>query len=769
MGAYYTREDITDYIGKNTIIPFLLEKVKLWHPAPFAPGGGFWRFLQDSGDEYIYGAVKKGGEGKKTIAEVAIPENIARGIDPEQPNLLERRRDWNTAAPDTIGLPAEIWRETIARLQRYFDLRQKIKKGELQAINDLITCNLDIRKLTQDYLEQTTDDKFIRAIHKVLTSITILDATCGSGAFLFAALNILEPLYEVCFQRMEDFYNANPGGNKDFRERLSPLLDGKHPSHSYYFFKTIILNNLYGVDIMREAVEIAKLRLFLKLVAEVDPSRRKKNYGLEPLPDIDFNIRSGNTLVGFATEQQLEEVVQATEGPLIYKEKLEELKSSCKTVALYYERFQQAQTSSDSNSDNYQEIKKSLSEKLKALEEKLNRYLADTYGLGARTQWKSKKEKEQAYQEWKKSHQPFHWFAEFYEIISRGGFDVVIGNPPYVELRQINYVVKGLKTVETSAVHAMCIERCCQLLIDTGNMSMIVPLALVCTQRMVSVQKFIECNRSVWYANFSWRPGKLFDAVNRALTIFVSNSSKISSCNNTGYIKWHTENRDAIFSLLYFVPYNTPRNSFWSPKLSSLCEIGILNKLLLQQSSVQNYMQISRNNLYYRTTGGLYWKVFTDKPPAFILNGKKGASSRETSISLDKKETPKQFVALFSSSLFWWWYTVTSNLRDLNPSDLSGFKFDKTLIGNVDLTNLADRYINDINAHSVMLTRMQKKTGETRTQSFKLSKSKPVIDEIDKILAKHYGLTDEELDFIINYDIKYRMGGGGGGALEDDE
>ena len=57
-----------------------------------------------------------------------------------------------------------------------------------------------------------------------------------------------------------------------------------------------------------------------------------------------------------------------------------------------------------------------------------------------------------------------------------------------------------------------------------------------------------------------------------------------------------------------------------------------------------------------------------------------------------------------------------------------------------------------------MLSRLQKGKGETKTQSFKISLSKSIIDEIDKVLAKHYGFTEEELDFIINYDIKYRMG-----------
>ena len=57
-----------------------------------------------------------------------------------------------------------------------------------------------------------------------------------------------------------------------------------------------------------------------------------------------------------------------------------------------------------------------------------------------------------------------------------------------------------------------------------------------------------------------------------------------------------------------------------------------------------------------------------------------------------------------------------------------------------------------------MLERNQRQTGRTETQSFKIQRSKPIIDKIDRVLARHYGFTDEELDFIINYDIKYRMG-----------
>jgi hypothetical protein len=51
-----------------------------------------------------------------------------------------------------------------------------------------------------------------------------------------------------------------------------------------------------------------------------------------------------------------------------------------------------------------------------------------------------------------------------------------------------------------------------------------------------------------------------------------------------------------------------------------------------------------------------------------------------------------------------------------------------------------------------------KTTGEVEYDEFYMKLSKPIIDEIDKVLARHYGFTEEELDFIINYDIKYRMG-----------
>jgi hypothetical protein len=320
MGAYYTKEDITDYISKNCILPYLFDETKRNYAKAFNADGALWQMVKQSGDLYIYDAVKKG-------VDEPLPKEIEQGKKD-----VSKRIDWNTSASlsaPNMALPTEIWREVVDRRNRYTEVKAKIDKGEITAINDFITYNLNIRQFAQDAVESTNDPEYLKHFYKALNSVTIIDPTCGSGAFLFAAMNILEPLYEACIQRMEIFIeeakdennykHLSPELQKSwkslnhkeswFRQCLAQVKSPEHPNLQYFIYKSIILRNLYGVDIMKEAVEIAKLRLFLKLVATVEADYRKPNLGLEPLPDIDFNIRAGNTLVGFATEAELEKVM----------------------------------------------------------------------------------------------------------------------------------------------------------------------------------------------------------------------------------------------------------------------------------------------------------------------------------------------------------------------------------------------------------------------------------------------------------------------------
>src|SRR3990172_6261689 len=367
----------------------------------------------------------------ENASPLQLPPEIVAGL-----NDVSKRTLWNKPAPAEYGLPTEIWREVIDRRRRYTEIKTKIENGELNEINDFITYNLNIRQFAQDVIENSDDPEFIRHFYKALLHISILDPTCGSGAFLFAAINILEPLYEACLQRMENFVadaknsplergQRGVSKYKFFEETLAIVKSPEHPNLQYFIFKNIILKNIYGVDIMHEAVEIAKLRLFLKLVATVDVDYKKKNLGLEPLPDIDFNIRAGNTLVGFAKLEEVEKAVKGSFGKMLLKKEIDAIKEQAEMVKIAYAHFKDSQVVIDSPA--MSGAKQDLEDRLRRLNDTLNIYLAQLYGIDV-------ERKPKDFEKWKASHQPFHWFAEFYAIIhDKGGFDVIIGNPPYVE------------------------------------------------------------------------------------------------------------------------------------------------------------------------------------------------------------------------------------------------------------------------------------------------------------------------------------------------
>ena len=396
MGAYYTKEDITDYISKNTIIPCLFDKARKSCKIAFEGDISVWKLLQENPDRYIYDAVKTG-------VELDLPEEIAAGIDD-----VSKRTDWNTLADSGYALPTEIWREVVARRQRYETVRAKVANGEIHDINDLITYNLNIRQFAQDVIENCEGPELLRAFWKAITEVTILDPTCGSGAFLFAALNILEPLYEACLDRMQVFLDevemiseSRPSRRyNDFREILERI--AQHPNREYFVLKSIIINNLYGVDIMDEATEICKLRLFLKMVAQLEGVRR-----IEPLPDIDFNIQAGNTLVGYATYDAVE---KPETGRFDFENAMERIREKAEDVKILSQEFRRQQTTlggAVTPAD-----KQNLQSRLQELEDELNLYLAEEYGVDPN--------KQSDYENWLNSHKPFHWSipSPNYDVLS---------------------------------------------------------------------------------------------------------------------------------------------------------------------------------------------------------------------------------------------------------------------------------------------------------------------------------------------------------------
>ena len=740
MGAYYTKEDITEYIGRNTILPFLMDATKKMDEKPFKTNGEVWQFLKESGDTYIYDAVKKG-------AGLEIPSEIAVGIDTTKPNLLERRSHWNEKTPEAFALPTEIWRETIERLQRYANIKAKIENGEITEINDFITYNLDIRQYVQDLLAQTDDHLLVKHFYAQLRQVTILDPTCGSGAFLFAALNILEPLYEVCIDRMQKWQEEN---TYLFQDELSEL-EGKYRSNIRYFiYKNIILRNLYGVDIMVEATEIAKLRLFLKMVAVVDVNPRDPNLGLDPLPDIDFNIRCGNTLVGYATATDLENDLNY--GDMFAKEEfLGKVHREMDIVAHAYSTFKKVQLEQSSDLETFRNAKRELKDRLKKLDELLNKKLfASTVSGGT-----------MKYEDWLKSHQPFHWLAEYYDIINgNGGFDVVIGNPPYVEYKKVmsNYELSSslYKTLDCGNLHAFIAERSFAISTTKGNIGLIVPLPSINTTRMTSLQNIIKNpnNNSIWISCFDERPSGLFEGVDQRLIVEVISKNTQSGLHSTKINRWLSENRNLLFKGIKYTRHSREILNLTSSilKISSDIELSILQKFYTNSaiSFFKSTNKASSNEMNYRSAGGRYWKIFLDKP----FGTGNSSEKRVTFNDIDRYVV----ISSVSSDVFWWYYSSHFDMFNLGDYQIFGFRLSKLSSSIIEgLKEIGKKYELSLEKNAI-IKQVQTGHGIVSQKQYYVRKSKPIIDEMDKVLAKHYGFTEEELDFIINYDIKYRMG-----------
>jgi hypothetical protein len=747
MGAYYTKEDITDYISKNCIIPFLFDETERKYAKVLKPEAEIMQILKESGDTYIYDAVKKG-------VDIPLPKEIEIGIDTIKSNLIERRKDWNKPASEEYSLPTEIWREVVDRRKRYTEIKEKIEKGEITQINDFITYNLNIRQFTQDIIDSHSDPDIIRHFYEALSNITIIDPTCGSGAFLFAAMNILEPLYESCIQRMENFVEEAPKGKyAKFEEILKYVKAPEHPNLKYFVFKNIILRNLYGVDLMKEAVEIAKLRLFLKLVATVEADYKRPNLGLEPLPDIDFNIRSGNTLIGYATKKEINDL----QGLFVTQKMKDEILEECEKVSMAFQRFKEIQLKGYENKKEFTKAKTELNNRLDKLAGNLNKILYKQHY------------ESMDYEKWLVTHQPFHWFAEFYEIINdKNGFDVVIGNPPYVVYvaSTATYRLTDYKTISCSNLYAYCIERSFKIMNTKGKFSMIVPNSSISADKLAPLQKLIINNKLTWISNYSWRPSKLFEGADMLLAIIISTSSVKSKINSSMYHKWYNEFRDYLFDN---IKYHNTTNHFIEgtiPKFSSYLFTSILEKQkriskskTLQSTFLSN--ATSQRFFYFRAVQ--YWFKILEKEPVFLEDGEQTRTGEMKPIYSDTQENKYILISVLSSTTFFLHYITWSSCQVVNSRDFD-FLFD---INSLDKTNrnklveLGKKLQKDYQKNSHTITRNYSKKGRSFTmekQHFYIKKSKDIIDEIDTVLAEHYGFTEEELDFIINYDIKYRMG-----------
>jgi len=691
MGAYYTKEDITDYICKNTIIPFLFDKLENMRYDELHP------FPMKDVEPYIYEAVKQ--------------------------------EDY---------LPSETEREYKARQKRYQQIKEDFAAGKISNINDLITYNLDIRKFAEDWARQIKDPVTLHAFYfHCLTKLTVLDPAVGSGAFLFAALNMLEPLYEICLDKMQEL-----GGPKytDFTDELARI--SKHPNRKYFVLKSIIVNNLFGVDIMEEAVEICKLRLFLKLVSQVDDVEK-----IEPLPDIDFNIRAGNTLVGFATyDQTRKAVLGEMQGKFDMENDMERIDHNAANVDRAFQNFRALQTRIGVDSRDLVKAKEGLRKDLTKLEEELSSYLAGEYGVDVK--------KPELYAKWLTTHQPFHWFVEFYGIMKDGGFDVIIGNPPYVAAVKVRryYNVKNLLSLRCPDIYAWILERNQVLLRNQGRTGMIVPLSLGFSADFAPIREVLYNGYGHnWFSSFGRIPSALFSfdvRVRNTIHLGLKEGRKHSNYT-TRLHRWFEATRPHLFKTLEysaFVP------DFWKgrvPKLNTNALASAFEQCLrTSKTTVEatTYPHPTTHVLHFKKTA-YNWLNFCRKLPPCYEDGRLVEHTKFGQMYFSDAETCQLAMLLGNGKIAFIFWCAVGDDFDVTRWNFGDFPIDFNQLQTATRQKLLEIVPNLERAMDEAI--QFKLNAGRRVGNYNLAKCRHITDLSDRIFAQALGLSQvwDDIEF----------------------
>lgn len=469
-GAYYTAHDVTAHMVAQTLVPRVLDNVVGIVPV--------FDLLQADPDRYIQPAMLHGWDAAESgWVETSEGLEMAWAGDPAGWSVLDA-----ATRDDAAQLAAETWVETFHRRERVESLRSRIAAGEVNSVNALITENLNGSLLLTDAIDRVSSPVTVAGLFRALTELAVFDPTCGSGAFLFAALESLEDLYAHVIDAARTVEGS--AGVVALLQQVDA-----QPSARYFIRKHIAIRNLYGTDLMPGAIETAKLRIFLALAACVD--RREE---LQPLPDLDFNLKVGNLVVGFKDTDDVDRVG----ADLLTSARLTALQPQIDDYATLYDAFVAAV---ESVSPKLNSMKMELQSKEQQLRDASNEIYAEVTRVAS-----------EAYPDWLETVRPFHWFCEFPSVLRRGGFDVIIGNPPYVRMTQLpGYTAVGYATSACPDLFAVCYERSLTLLAPTGRHAFIVMAALAISEEYRPLREVIaKRSGSEWWATFGRIPAGLF-------------------------------------------------------------------------------------------------------------------------------------------------------------------------------------------------------------------------------------------------------------------
>ena len=629
------------------------------------------------------------------------PNDAEVGVDPEMlgrifENLLEDNKD-----KGAFYTPKEIV-QYMCRESLIAYLQTDMREEDKECIRQFVTTH-DAALLGE--LKEYVDQK--------LCDVKICDPAIGSGAF---PMGLLRELF-FCRSAIEPNIVENAADIK----------------------RHIIQNNIYGVDIERGAVDIARLRFWLSLIVDEKSP--------EALPNLDFKIMQGNSLLeqykGIDLSTMTEKKVGAKQGITIFDSMLDVYRKNLRDkLAEYY---------ACPEHDKKVQLRKDIADIVK--QELIEQGIHIDFGdmdLSANSQF-------------------FLWHTWFHDVFSRPskeGFNIVIGNPPYGAkydnqtkryYKNIYVTAKTIRGLQKGSLdtYTLFIELGYNLLRQNGSFAYIVPISLTSSDSLTGVHRILMENcDTIHISSYAVRPKPVFEnaVVNTSILLFKKTGTPCQHLYSTKmYRRGNKFDLQKLIDNLQFVDVKGQTLYGRIPKIGSEIEKTILNKLF-SHTKLVNLIKTSGSPIIYRFAGGRYFKVVTN----YSIG-----SSAERTIYFANSKTANAVGCILSSNLSFWFYQIFSDNLNWKTYEIENFTIPKLSIENIEFLNkLYSRYLSDIEAKAnLRITSGESTYNVDSFKEYKIVRSKAIIDEIDDYICPLYGLTQEETDFIKNYELEFRLAG----------
>ncbi|ELK5640768.1 class I SAM-dependent DNA methyltransferase [Campylobacter jejuni] len=407
------------------------------------------------------------------------------GSDDEQSEILSQKELISSSVLGNVFEKLNGYKEgsfyTPSFITSYM-CKESITKVVLDKFN--AQFDLDAKDISELRKSLRKEDK--KAQKELLNSIKICDPAVGSGHFLVSALNIMLSIYDELNLFDEEFYLEVQNDEILITNHKGEFIEYKRPStpkdkahliqqELFHTKKDIIENNLFGVDINPNSCEITKLRLWIELLKHsFYQSFDDENYhDLKTLPNIDINIKCGNSLVSyFETGKSLSHYPNIKERINKYKRIVKDYKEGFYTDKSHINQEIKNLKISFKNfcfADKFKKEMKGFNDKCEKYSKKYGNFLAvDDENLKFFVSANltlfdfDEKEATKEFANLKKeydnifnleSNHPFEWRFEFPEILDDDGnfkgFDLIIGNPPYIKENDNKELFANTKKLRT--------------------------------------------------------------------------------------------------------------------------------------------------------------------------------------------------------------------------------------------------------------------------------------------------------------------------------